>query len=156
MTNPIPQHYHTVTPYLVLKDAHEAVEFYKSVFGATEVFRLMQPDGMIGHVEVKIGDSIIMISDACSEDINRADQIEGAKSIALLLYVEDVDAQFAQAVNKGARVIKPVQDQFYGDRTCTVQDPFGQVWIIATHKEDLTPEEIDLRAEVFFERIPQD
>src|SRR6516225_8183000 len=127
MTNkvkPIPEGYHTATPYLIVKDAAQAIEFYKKAFGATELMRMPGPGGKIGHAEIKIGDSPIMI----------------------LLYVEDVDVVFSEALAAGAKVQRPVADQFYGDRTGGVTDPFGHVWYIATHKEDVSPEEMKKRA----------
>jgi PhnB protein len=148
--NPIPEGCHSVTPYLMIKGASEAIEFYKRAFDATELFRLDAPNGMVGHAEIKIGDTSLMLADPCEEGAFRSPQSLGGSSVALHLYVEYVDAQFAQAVNAGAKVVKPVQDQFYGDRTGTLEDPFGHIWFLATHKEDLTSEEINRRAETLF------
>ncbi|MGH8576603.1 MAG: VOC family protein [Gammaproteobacteria bacterium] len=149
---PIPDGYHSVTPYLSIKGAAEAIEFYKRAFSATELFRLVAPSGEIGHAEIKIGNSAIMLADPCETGPFRSPQSLGGSSIGLHVYVEDVDAVFAQAVDAGVKMVKPVQDQFYGDRTGTLEDPFGHVWFLATHKEDLTPEEIKKRADALFEQ----
>jgi len=149
---PKPDGYHSVTPYLSIKGAAEAIEFYKRAFSATELFRLVAPSGDIGHAEIKIGNSAIMLADPCETGPFRSPQSLGGSSIGLHVYVEDVDALFAQAVGAGAKVVKPVQDQFYGDRTGTLEDPFGHVWFLATHKEDLTSEEIKKRAEALFKQ----
>lgn len=149
---PIPDGYHSITPYLMIKGASEAIEFYKRAFGATEIFRLSHPNGQIGHAEIKIGDSSVMLADPCEQGAFRTPQSLGGSSVALHVYVEDVDAQFAQAVSAGAKAVKPVFDQFYGDRTGTLQDPFGHIWFLATHKEDIAPEEISRRAEALFQQ----
>lgn len=144
---PIPDGYHSITPYLMIDGATQAIEFYKRAFGATEVFKMDMPDGKIGHAEILIGDSRIMMADDCGQESPfRNPRSSGSSSVGLHLYVDDVDQVFAQAVNAGAKVIKPVQDQFYGDRTGALEDPFGHVWFIATHKEDLSPDEIRKRA----------
>jgi len=143
---PIPEGYHTATPYLIIKDAARAIEFYKKAFGATELMRMAQPDGRIGHAEIRIGDSPIMLADEFQEMGHRSPQSLGGSPVSILLYVEDVDALFNQAVSAGAKVQKPVQDQFYGDRIGGVTDPFGHVWYIATHKEEVSPEEMRKRA----------
>lgn len=149
---PIPDGYHSVTPYLMIKGASEAIEFYKRAFDAVEIFRLSRPNGQIGHAEIKIGDSSIMLADPCEQGAFRSPQSLGGSSVALHLYVEDSDVQFAQAIRAGAKEIKPVQDQFYGDRTGTLEDPFGHIWLLATHKEDIAPEEINRRAEALFQQ----
>lgn len=149
---PIPDGYHSVTPYLSIQGAAEAIAFYKRAFGATELFRLVAPGGEIGHAEITIGGSPIMLADPCAAGAFRSPQSLGGSSVGIHVYVEDVDALFAQAVNAGAKTVKPVQDQFYGDRTGTLQDPFGHVWFLATHQEDLTPEEINKRAEALFKQ----
>ena len=149
---PIPDGYHSVTPYLSIKGAAEAIEFYKRAFSATELFRLVAPSGEIGHAEIKIGDSPIMLADPCEEGPFRNPQSLGGSSVGLHVYVEDVDALFARAVDAGAKTVRPVQDQFYGDRTGTLEDPFGHVWFLATHKEELTPEEINRRAEALYKQ----
>jgi PhnB protein len=152
MIKPIPDGYHSVTPYLSIKGAAEAIEFYKRAFGATELFRLVAPSGEIGHAEIKIGDSPIMLADPYEEGAFRNPQSLGGTSVGLHVYVEDVDALFVRAVDAGAKAVRPVQDQFYGDRTGTLEDPFGHVWFLATHKEELTPEEINRRAEALFKQ----
>ena len=149
---PVPEGYHTVTPYLTIKGAARALEFYAKAFGARERLRLTAPDGSIGHAEIDIGDSAIMLGEECAEGVGRNPQTLGGMPVAIHLYVEDVDARFAQAVQAGAEVIHPVQDQFYGDRTGTLRDPFGHVWFLATHKEDLSQEEIGRRAEAMIKQ----
>ena len=142
---PVPAGYSTVTPYLTVRGAAKAIEFYQAAFGATEVMRLTGPDGAVGHAEVKIGDSRVMFADENPEWGNRGPETLGGATAGLCVYVPDVDAQFARAVAAGATVMKPVADQFYGDRTGTVIDPFGHVWTLATHIEDVTPAEMQRR-----------
>lgn len=142
---PIPDGYHTATPYLVVKNAASALEFYKKAFGAEELLRLASPDGKIGHAEIKIGDSPIMLADEFPEMGYRGPQALGGSPVSIMLYVEDVDARFNQAIAAGAKVKRPVKDEFYGDRAGNLEDPFGHVWTIATHKEDVSPEEIERR-----------
>lgn len=144
--NPIPTGYHSVTPYLIIKGAAEAIEYYKKAFGATELFRMAQDDGRIGHAEVKIGDSPIMLADEFPEMKYLSPLSLGGTPVSLLIYVDDVDKIFPQAVSAGGEVQKPLQNQFYGDRSGTLKDPFGHVWTIATHVEDLSPEEMEKRA----------
>ncbi len=144
---PIPDGYHTATPYLITQDAARAIDFYKRAFGATELMRFPGPDGKIGHAEIKIGDSPIMLADEFPGMGFRCPQALGGTPVSLLLYVEDVDARFNQAVQAGATVLRPLQDQFYGDRSGTVADPFGHVWTLATHKEDLAMDELRRRSE---------
>jgi PhnB protein len=149
MTNkvkPIPEGYHTATPYLIVRDAARAIEFYKKAFGATELMRMPGPGGKIGHAEIKIGDSPIMLADEVPGMGFRSPESLGGSPISILLYVEDVDVVFNEALAAGAKVQRPVADQFYGDRTGGVTDPFGHVWYIATHKEDVSPEEMKKRA----------
>jgi PhnB protein len=144
----IPQGYNSVTPYLVVKGASRAIEYYKKVFGATEVFRMDQPDGKVGHAELQIGDSRIMLADenpSMGQGHASAESI-GASPVSLYLYIPDVDAVFERAVAAGAKVLRPVQDQFYGDRNGFIQDPFGHLWGIATHVEDVAPQELAERA----------
>jgi PhnB protein len=143
---PIPEGYHSVTPYLIIKNAAEAIEFYKKAFGATELFRIDQPDGKIGHAEIKIGDSPIMLSDEFPEMGHRGPQSLGGSPVSLMLYVEDVDAVVNRATTAGAKLDRPVEDKFYGDRAGSLTDPFGHIWHIGTHKEDVTPEEMEKRA----------
>ena len=147
---PIPDGYHTATPYLIVQNAAAAIEFYKRAFGATELMRLTDPRGKVGHAEIKIGDSPIMLADEMPEMGFRSPQSIGGAGISLLLYVEDVDTRFRQATGAGAKVLRPVQDQFYGDRSGTLEDPFGHVWTLATHTEDVSMEEINRRAEALF------
>jgi PhnB protein len=142
---PIPDGFHAATPYLCCKDAARAIDFYKKAFGATEVMRLAEPSGRIGHAEVKIGGAIIMLSDEYAEMGVRSPQSLGGTPVAIHLYVEDVDALARQAVAAGAQLTRPVSDQFYGDRTGTLEDPFGHRWFIATHKEDVSSEEMGKR-----------
>lgn len=142
----VPEGYHTATPYLIVNAAADALEFYKKAFGATELLRMAQPDGRIGHAEIKIGDSVIMLADEHPEIGARSPQTIGGSPVSILLYVEDVDAVFNQAVAAGATVQRPLQDQFYGDRTGGVTDPFGHAWYISTHIEDVVPEELKKRA----------
>jgi PhnB protein len=146
---PIPDGYHTVTAYLIIKDAARAIDFYKQAFGAAELGRMAGPDGRIGHAEIKIGDSPVMLADEFPEMGYRSPQMLGGTPVSLLLYVPDVDALFNQAVAAGATVVRPVKDQFYGDRSGTLADPFGHVWTIATHKEDVSLEEVQRRFEAF-------
>jgi PhnB protein len=143
---PVPDGYHTATPYLIVKGAAQAIEFYKKAFGATELMRMPQPGGKIGHAEIKIGDSPIMLADESPDVGARSPQSIGGSPVSIMLYVEDVDRIFSQAVAAGARVKRPVADQFYGDRTGGIEDPFGHLWYIATHKEDVSPEEMRKRA----------
>ena len=143
---PIPEGYHTATPYLIIKDAANAIEFYKKAFGAVELFRMADPSGKVGHAEIKIGDSVIMLADEYPEMGYKSPQSLGGSPVSILLYFEDVDAVFKRALAAGAKETIPVKDQFYGDRNGTLHDPFGHVWTVATHKEDLSPEEMQKRA----------
>jgi PhnB protein len=141
---PIPEGYHSVTPYLVIKGAAEAIEFYKKAFGAIELFR-MDHEGKIGHAEIKIGDSPIMLSDEHPQMGYVGPQTLGGSPVSLMIYVDDVDKTYPQAIAAGGQELKALQDQFYGDRSGTLKDPFGHIWTVATHKEDVTPEEMDKR-----------
>jgi PhnB protein len=140
---PIPAGYHSVTPYLVLQGAADAIEFYKKAFGATELLRLPMPGGKVAHAEVKIGDSPVMLADETDE--YHGPQPGAGAPVSLMVYVNDVDRIFAQAIAAGATELRPVADQFYGDRLGTLRDPFGHVWSLATHVEDVAPDEIDRR-----------
>lgn len=142
----IPDGYHTVTPYLSIKNAASAIDFYKKAFNAKELFRMADPSGKIGHAELQIGDSKIMLSDEFPGMSMPSPQTVGGASIGIHLYVENVDALFKQAVAAGAKVDRPVSDQFYGDRLGKLTDPFGHTWSIATHIEDVGPEELKKRA----------
>lgn len=147
----IPDGYHSVTPYLSIKGASDAIEFYKMAFNATELFRLDMPGGTIGHSEIQIGNSRIMIADPC-DDVSFGDpKTLGGSTVGLYVYVDNVDEIYSQSVAAGAKSVTPVEDQFYGDRTGTIEDPYGHRWFLATHKEDLTPEELNKRAEELFE-----
>jgi len=143
---PIPEGYHSVTPYLIIKGAARAIEFYKQAFGATERTRMAQPDGRIGHAEIQIGDSCVMLADEFPEMNIVGPESLGGTPAMIHLYVEDVDAVAKKAVAAGAKEVRPVKDQFYGDRSGMFTDPFGHKWNIATHKEDLSAEEIGKRA----------
>jgi PhnB protein len=143
--NPIPEGHHTVTPYLIINGAAAAIDFYKRAFGAQDLGRFEHGD-KIGHAELKFGDSIIMLADEYPEMGARSPQSFGGSPMFIHLYVEDVDALYAQAVAAGAKAQKPVEDKFYGDRSGSVEDPFGYTWYLSTHKEDLTMEEIYKRA----------
>lgn len=143
---PIPDGYHSVTPYLILSGGVDAIEFYKKAFGAKEILRMMRPDGRVGHAEIKIGDSTIMLADEHPEMGARGPKTVGGSPVTIHLYVEDVDAVFSRAVAAGAKVLRPLQNQFYGDRSGGVEDPFGHAWYIATHVEDVSPEELKKRA----------
>lgn len=143
---PIPPGYHSITPYLLVRNAAQAIEFYKKAFGAAELMRFPGPGGKIGHAEIRIGDSPVMLADEFPEMGARGPQSLGGAGVNLLIYVADVDAIFAQAVSAGGTVTRPIKDQFYGDRSGTLTDPFGHVWTIATHKEDISMEEMQRRA----------
>ena len=150
--NPIPAEYAGITPYLSVKGAAEAIEFYKKAFGATEMMRLPNPDGTLGHAEIKIGDALIMLADEYPDYGNLSPKTLGGSSVRLHMYVEDVDAFFEKAVAAGAKVLIPVADQFYGDRSGWLEDPFGHVWLVSTHTEDLTPDEMERRMKEFSEK----
>jgi PhnB protein len=143
---PIPEGYHTLTPYLTVDNAAEAIEYYEQAFGAKERVRMEAPDGSIGHAELQVGDSLVMLSDPFPQASTKSPKELGGTSASVFMYVEDVDAVVKRAVDAGATVTMEVADQFWGDRFGTVTDPFGYVWSIATHVEDLTPEEIAERS----------
>jgi len=143
----IPEGYNSITPHLIIKGAAQAIDYYKKVFGATEIMRMNGPDGKVGHAELKIGDSNIMLADenpAMGQGHSSAATI-GASPVSLYLYLPDVDKVVERAAAEGAKILKPVQDQFYGDRSGFIQDPFGHLWGIATHVEDVSPQEIEQR-----------
>ncbi|HET9328972.1 MAG TPA: VOC family protein [Steroidobacteraceae bacterium] len=146
-TKPIPDGYRTATPYLIIKGAADAIEFYKKAFGATELLRMADPQGRVGHAEIKIGDSVIMLADEHPSMGYRGPRSLGGSSVSILLYLPDVDDVFARAVKAGAKAQRAVANQFYGDRSGTLEDPFGHVWTVATHVEDVAPEEMKRRAE---------
>jgi PhnB protein len=146
--NPIPEGYHSVTPYLVIDGAEEAIRFYTQALGATEVLRLPM-GGKIGHAEIKIGDSHVMLSDEWPDMDIRGPKSRGGATSSLMVYVPDVDAAFARAVAAGATIERPVEDQFYGDRNGSIVDPFGHRWTISTHVEDVPEDEIQRRMEAY-------
>lgn len=143
---PIPDGYHSVTPYLIVSAAADAIDFYKKAFGAVELMRMPAPGGKVGHAEIKIGDSAIMLADEFPEMGYKSPQTLGGSPVSIMIYVADVDAVFSRAIAAGGREQRPVKDQFYGDRSGTLEDPFGHVWHIATHKEDVSAEEMERRA----------
>ena len=143
---PIPDGYRTATPYLIVQGAAQAIEFYKRAFGASELLRMPDPQGRVAHAEIKIGDSVIMLADEHPAVGHRGPRSLGGSSVSILLYVADVDQVFERSVKAGAKAQRPVADQFYGDRAGTLEDPFGHVWTIATHIEDVPPEELERRA----------
>jgi uncharacterized glyoxalase superfamily protein PhnB len=154
MAKPIPEGYHTVTPYIVVRGASEAIEFYKKAFGAKEVNRMAGPDGKsIAHAEIKIGDSHVMLSEENPQWGNLGPKTRGGVTGSLHLYVENVDAAFDKAVKAGATSKFPPADMFWGDRFGKLEDPFGQEWSIATHKEDLSNAEIDKRGKEFYAQM---
>jgi PhnB protein len=143
---PVPDGYHTVTPYLTLDDAAAAIDYYKQAFGAKERVRMDTPDGKVGHAELEIGDSLVMLSDEFPQGSTRSPKELGGTCAGVFLYVDDVDAVVKRAVDAGATVTMEVADQFWGDRFGSISDPFGHSWSIATHVEDVTPEQIAERA----------
>jgi PhnB protein len=145
-TQPIPEGYHTATPYLVIDGAAEAIDYYKNAFGAKERMRMEAPGNRIGHAEIEIGDSLVMLSDAFPQSTTKAPTELGGTTAGVFLYVEDVDAVVKKAVDTGATVTMEVADQFWGDRFGSITDPFGHSWSIATHVEDVPPEEMAERA----------
>ena len=147
--SPIPAGYHAVTAYLIFPDASAAIDFYKRAFGAVEIFRMPGSGGKIMHAEIKIGDSHVMLADENLSCGARSATTIGGSPISFCLYVEDSGARTEQAVAAGATIVRPLQDQFYGDRTATVADPFGYQWTISTHTEDVSPDEIARRAAAF-------
>ena len=142
---PIPDGYEGITPYLICKNAEAAIDFYKRAFGAEEIVRIGQP-GMVGHAEMRIGKAIFMLADEFPSMGARGPETIGGTPVSLYIYVEDVDSFTQKAIEEGLKVLKPVADQFYGDRSGHFEDPFGHQWGFATHMEDLTPDELDQRA----------
>lgn len=143
---PIPDGYHSITPYLIIRGAKRAMEFYTKAFGAKETFKMLDDKGEIGHAEMRIGDSMFMLAEEKPGFPHKSPATLGGSPISILLYVEDVDSVFRQAVNAGGEIERPLADQFYGDRTGGIKDPFGFSWYIATHVEDVSPEEMERRA----------
>jgi PhnB protein len=148
--NSVPQGYHNVTPYLLIKGAGDAIAFYTQVFGAEETLRLTAPDGRIGHAEIRIGESVIMIADEHPEMDFLGPQSRGGTTVSLLVYVDNADEIFKEALRGGATELRPLCDQFYGDRSGSITDPWGHVWSIATRVEDIGPEELKRRFEELY------
>jgi PhnB protein len=146
MVNPIPEGYPRVTPYLIVDGASDAIDFYTSVLGATERMRMDAPGGRIGHAELEIGDSVVMLADENPEMNARGPKAFGGSPVSLMVYVEDVDGVFERALEAGAKELRPVENQFYGDRLGAFEDPFGHEWNVASHVEDVPPEEMEKRA----------
>lgn len=142
---PIPEGYHSVTPYLVVAGAAAAIDFYRRAFGATELMRIPAPDGKIGHAEVRIGDSVVMLTDEAPDWQAFGPKTVGGTPVTLMVYVPDVDAVVARAVEAGAKLTRPVEDKFYGDRSGRIEDPFGHLWDVSTHVEDVAPDELQRR-----------
>ncbi len=145
---PIPEGYHSLTSYLSIKGASDAIAFYKKAFGAEELVRMPMPDGRVGHAELQIGDSRLMLADEMPEMpdvVAKSPRTLGGTTCGMVIYLADVDAQFKRAVEAGAKVKRPVTDQFYGDRSGTLEDPFGHIWTLSTHVEDVSPEEMKKR-----------
>jgi PhnB protein len=143
---PVPEGHPTVSPYLIVSDGAAALDFYKKAFGAIELMRHTDPNGRVGHAEITIGDSVIMLADEFPDFGARSPRSIGGSPVGIHLYVEGVDALANRAIAAGAKVVRPVQDQFYGDRNGTLEDPFGHIWHISTHIEDVPPEELSRRA----------
>jgi PhnB protein len=151
---PIPDGYHTATPYLVVHDAAAAIEFYKKAFNAEEIGRFATPDGKVGHAEIRVGDSPIMLADECPQFGARSAKSFGGTPVSIMLYVRDVDAVYQQAIAAGATVLVPVSNKFYGDRSGCLTDPFGHQWTISTHVEDVSHEEVKRRMAEFIKQHP--
>jgi PhnB protein len=144
---PIPEGYRSITPYLVVKGAARAIEFYKQAFGATEIMRMPGPNNTVGHAELRLGDSVIMLADEMPNGPYRSPDTFGGSPVSLMIYIENVDDVFNRALSLGSRQIRAVEDQFYGDRSGNLIDPFGHVWTVATHVEDVSAEEMKRRME---------
>jgi PhnB protein len=153
--NAIPPGYHSITPYLVVNEASRAIEFYKQAFGAKETVRMGGPGGKVGHAELKIGDSMLMLSDEMPGSGTRSPQSLGGSPVSIFMYVESVDSVFNQAVKAGAKADMPPQDMFWGDRFGKLTDPFGHSWAIATHIEDVAPQEMEKRAQAAMAQMAQ-
>jgi PhnB protein len=149
----IPKGYHTVTPSIVVAGAAKAIDFYKKALGAEEIMRFPGPDGKIMHAEIRIGDSVIMLGDEAPEHGSRGPRTIGGTPVSFFIYGENVDAAWKRAVDAGAKPIMPLENQFWGDRTGCLEDPFGHHWWLAQHLEDLTPEELQKGAETFFSQM---
>ena len=151
---PIPEGYHALTPYLTIDGAADAIEFYKKAFGAKELSRMMGPDGKVGHAELQIGDSRLMLADESPMRGTKSPKSIGGSASGIVLYVEDVDKLFKQALNAGAKETQPLENQFYGDRMGGLEDPFGHKWNLGTHIEDVSPEEMDKRMKAMMAGSP--
>ncbi len=147
MVLPIPEGYHSITPYLIVKGGAAALAFYQKAFDAAELFRMDGPEGTVGHAELQIGDSRVMLADECPQMEYLAPQSPGNSGVIIHLYVEDVDSVVEQAVRAGAKIKQPLADQFYGDRSASLEDPFGHLWYVSSHVEDVSPEELTRRME---------
>lgn len=152
---PIPEGYHSITPYIVVDDASKAIEFYKDAFGADEIMQMPGPEGKIAHAEIQIGDSRIMLSDPFPQSDVRPPSERGGPTASIFMYVDDCDAIFQQAKTAGASVVSELEDMFWGDRFGTLTDPYGHVWSIATHKEDLSDEEMAERSKAAMAQMSQ-
>ena len=141
----IPDGYHSITPYLMMDGAAGAIAFYKEAFGATELFRMADDKGRVGHAEIRIGDSVVMLADTAPGATCSGPRALGGSTVGLMIYLENVDTVFARALKAGGKSLRPLTNQFYGDRSGTLEDPYGHVWTIATHIEDVPPEEIERR-----------
>lgn len=149
---PIPEGYHSVTPYLIFGDAGKAIRFYQQAFGATERMRMPTPDGKIGHAEIRIGDSTIMLADEFPDMGARGPEAYGGSPAGFMIYVEDVEATFRRAIEAGGEEVRPIEDKFYGDRSGTLKDPFGYQWTVSTHVEDVAPDEMERRMKAYTEQ----
>jgi PhnB protein len=153
MPQPVPEGYHTITPYLAVENATEAIDFYQRAFGAQERVRMDGPQGSIMHAELQIGDSLIMLSDPFPQASTKPPKELGGTTISIFAYVDDIDSVYKQAIDAGASSLMEPDDMFWGDRFGSVQDPFGHSWTIATHVEDVSPEEIEKRSEEFMSQM---
>jgi PhnB protein len=149
----IPKDYHSITPVLIVKNGDKAIEFYKNGFGVEERCRMKSPDGRVAHAELKLGDSVFMLSDEYPEMKCNSPKTIGGSPVSMYVYVDDVDSVFNKAISAGAKVLDPVKDQFWGDRHGRLEDPFGHLWSIATHKKDLSEEEMKKAAEAAFSQM---
>ena len=146
-TKAIPDGYHSATPYLIVRGAADAIDYYKRAFGASELFRMADDKGTVGHAEIKIGDSVIMLADETPGAVCHTPRSLGGSSVGMMIYVDDVDTVFKRAIEAGGKSLRPLTNQFYGDRSGTLEDPYGHVWTVATHVEDVPPAELKRRAE---------
>ena len=147
----IPNGYHSITPYLIVNQASKAIEFYKKVFGAKEAMRMSKPDGKIGHAELRIGDAKIMLADEFPEMDARSPNAFGGSPVGIHLYIKNVDAVIEKALSKGAKLLRPAETMFYGDRSGAIEDPYGHKWYVSTHVEEVSPKEMKKRAAQLFE-----